>query len=111
VVILPSALNFSNDMRDRKKINFKRKGTYFVYMVECSGGTYYTGSTNNLEKRIGEHNNGKRGAKYLRGKMPVKLVWCKEYNYYKRALQAERRIKQLSHRQKQELIEIYEKSK
>jgi putative endonuclease len=89
----------------------KRSGKFYVYIVKCCDGTYYTGSTNDLEKRIGEHNNGKRGAKYLRGKRPVKLVWRKEYNYYKRALQAETRIKQLSHSEKQELVQIYGKDK
>lgn len=90
---------------------FRRIGRYYVYMLECNDGTYYTGYTNDLDKRIKEHNNSKRGAKYLKGKLPVKLVWHKEYKYYKRALRAERRIKQLSHRQKRELIEIYEKAK
>lgn len=88
----------------------RRRGIYYVYIVECSDGSYYTGYTNNLENRIKEHNNGKRGARYLRGKFPVKLVWHKQYRYYKRALQAESRIKQLSHKQKQELVEIYEKT-
>jgi putative endonuclease len=88
----------------------KRKSIYYVYIVEASDGTYYTGSTNNIEKRVDEHNKGKRGAKYLRGKRPVKLVWYKEYRYYKLALHAERRIKQLSHSQKQEQVKIYEES-
>ncbi len=93
-----------------KKKKIKRNGQYFVYIVRCKHGTYYTGCTNDLEKRIKEHNSG-RGAKYLRGKGLVELVWSKQYRYYKRALQAEKRIKQLSHRQKQELVEIYEKSR
>ena len=89
----------------------KRTGIYFVYIVECRDGTYYTGYTNNLEKRIREHNCSKRRAKYLRGKLPVKLVYAKEYHYYKNALAAEKRIKRLSHRQKQELVRIYEKAR
>ena len=52
-------------------------------MLECGDGTYYTGYTSDLEKRLKEHNDGKRGAKYLRGKIPVKLVYAKEYKYYK----------------------------
>jgi putative endonuclease len=64
----------------RRKI--KRKDTFFVYIVQCSDGTYYTGYTNNLENQINLHNNG-RGAKYLRGKVPVQLVYVKEYKYYK----------------------------
>lgn len=90
----------------------KRESIFYVYIVECLNGAYYTGYTNDLEKRIREHNNSRsRGARYLRGKTPVKLVWCKQYRYYVRALQAERRIKRLSHAQKQGLAKIYEKAK
>ena len=90
---------------------FKRTGIYYVYILKCSDGTYYTGYTNGLEKRIKEHNNGKRGAKYLRGKRPVKLAWCKEYGYYKRAVSREREIKRLTHKEKEKLIRIYERSR
>jgi len=75
--------------------------------VECADGTYYTGSTSNLERRIKEHNDGKRGARYLRGKGPVVLVYAKEYSYYKNALHAERSLKKLTRAQKEELIRIY----
>jgi putative endonuclease len=86
---------------------FKRHRQCFIYIVQCKDGTYYTGYTNDLEKRIKEHNNSKRGAKYLRGKLPVKLVYAKEYSYYKRAVDGERAIKKLSHKEKQELVKIY----
>lgn len=88
----------------------KRYDKFFVYIVQCQDGTYYTGRTHDLENRIKEHNNSKRGAKYLRGKLPVRLVWHKRYKYYKRASQAERRLKKLTHNQKRELIKIYEKN-
>lgn len=84
--------------------NFKRYGKYFVYIVQCLDGSYYTGYTNDLEKRIDEHNNTKRGAKYLKGKLPVKLVWKKEYEYRHYAMRAEYRIKQLNRRQKELLV-------
>ena len=90
-------------------MKIKREGKFHVYIVECSDGSYYTGYTNDLETRIKEHNGSKRGAKYLRGKLPATLVYEKEYRYYKRAVQAEIRIKQLSHKQKRELAEIYGK--
>ena len=90
---------------------FKRHRQCFVYIAECRDGTYYTGYTSNLEKRIEEHNDGKRGARYLRGKSPVKLVWCREYRYFKNAMKAEVRIKKLTRAEKQELIRIYEESK
>ena len=102
---------FSMTFHNSKMKKFERRGKYFVYIVECQDRTYYTGRTNDLEKRIKEHNNSKRGAKYLRGKLPVKLVWSKEYKYYKRALRAERRIKLLGHKEKWEFVRIYEKAK
>jgi len=62
---------------------------------------------NNIEDRVKLHNKG-HGAKYLRGKLPVKLVYAKEYRYYKNALCAERRIKKLTREQKERLIRVYE---
>jgi putative endonuclease len=88
----------------------KRAVKFYVYIVECSDGIYYTGSTNNIENRIKLHNLG-NGAKYLRGKLTVKLVYAKEYRYYKNALHAERKLKKLTRSQKEELIRIYERNK
>ena len=75
-----------------------------MYMVQCQDGSYYTGCTNDLDKRIKEHNNTKRRAKYLRGKVPVKLVYVKEYRYFKKAFLEEKRIKELTRKQKEELV-------
>jgi putative endonuclease len=88
----------------------KRTGKHCVYIVECNKGTYYTGYTNNLENRIKLHNDGK-GAKYTRGRKPVKLVWYKEYKYSNKALHAERDIKKLTRKQKEELVRAYGKTK
>lgn len=85
------------------------KGTYYVYILECQNGTYYTGSTKDLEKRIALHNKG-QGAKYLRGKTPVKLVYVEEYKYYKSAFKKELALKKLTHKQKEELIKTYGKT-
>jgi putative endonuclease len=87
----------------------KRSGNFYVYMVKCRNGAYYTGSTNDLQNRIKLHNSG-HGAKYLRGKLPVELVYAKEYRYYKNALHAERRLKGLRRCQKEELIKSYGKN-
>ena len=81
-----------------------RKSKFYVYIVECQDGTYYTGYTNDLERRIKEHNGGCKGAKYLRGKQPVRVVWQKEYKYLCYAMRAEYRIKQLNRRQKELLV-------
>jgi len=88
----------------------KQTGKYYVYIVECRNGSYYTGYTNNLEARIKLHNSG-HGAKYLRGRLPVNLVYAREYKYYKNALCAERNIKKITRKQKEELIGMSERNK
>jgi len=81
----------------------KRHDKHYVYIVECKNGTYYTGYTGDLEKRLKMHNSGK-GAKYTRDRRPVKLVWSKEYGYFKPAFKLEKRIKTLTRLQKQSLV-------
>lgn len=81
----------------------KRKGRFFVYIVRCSRGTLYTGYTRDLDKRIALHNSG-RGAKYLRGKGPVTLVYARVYKYYKNAVKAEAAIKDMNREQKEKLV-------
>ncbi len=88
----------------KKKRKFKKVGKFFVYMVECVDGTYYTGYTNDLERRIHEHNNSKLGAKYLRRKLPVKLVYAQEYGYYKDAMLAEIEMKKCPRKKKASMI-------
>jgi putative endonuclease len=78
-------------------------GVYWAYMVQCKYGTYYTGWTNDIKKRITAHNNG-TGAKYLRGKGPVKLVYKKKFSTVKEAQDQERSIKKLTRKEKEELL-------
>ena len=75
----------------------------WAYMVECKYGTYYAGWTNDLKKRIAAHNNG-TGAKYLRGKGPVKLVYKKKYPSSRKAQEQERFLKSLTRKEKEALI-------
>lgn len=84
-----------------------RHGRYWVYMVRASDETYYAGSTNNLDGRLKLHNAG-NGAKYLRRKGPVRLVYVRGYRYYKNALRAERYLKTRTRREKEELIHAYQ---
>ena len=78
-------------------------GSYWAYMVQCKYGTYYAGWTNDLKKRIKAHNDG-TGAKYLRGKGPVKLVYKMKFKTSKEAQAQERFIKKLSRVKKELLI-------
>lgn len=75
----------------------------YVYILECSDKTLYTGWTNNLPKRIEAHSKGK-GAKYTRCRLPVKLVYFEEHDDKVSAQKREYAIKQLSRIQKLHLI-------
>lgn len=75
----------------------------FVYIVRCSDNTYYTGWTNDLNKRIADH-NAKRGAKYTKSRTPVVLEYFETYQTKSQALKREFEIKQLSRAQKEKLI-------
>lgn len=77
---------------------------HFVYVVECSDGTLYTGYTPDVAKRIKLHNEGK-GAKYTRGRTPVTLRYVETFSDKRTALQRERAIKGFSRAQKLRLIE------
>lgn len=67
---------------------------HYVYILQCSDGTFYTGYTNNLGKRIHEHNlGGSEGAKYTRSRRPCRLVYHEEYDTKTEALQREYFIK------------------
>lgn len=75
----------------------------YVYILKCNDGTLYTGYTNDLKKRISTHNKGK-GAKYTRGRLPVKLVYFEKYISKGEALHREFTIKKMSRQSKLDLI-------
>lgn len=76
-----------------------------LYIVKCKDDTLYCGITSNLEKRIKEHNEGRRGAKYTRSRRPVFFVFFQSVCCKSRALKLEFRVKKLNKAQKIELIE------
>lgn len=78
----------------------------YVYILECSDGSYYTGWTNNIEKRVNEHNNG-TGAKYTRGRGPVKLIYIEKFEMKTDAMKREWQIKQLDRKKKNDLVENF----
>ena len=75
---------------------------HYFYVLECADGSYYAGYTNNIEKRIHTHNEGK-GAKYTKGRGPVKLVYYEEYEEKTTAMRREWEMKQLTRAQKEML--------
>lgn len=77
--------------------------SHFVYIVECSDGTYYTGYTTDVERRVGEHNRGV-GARYTRGRRPVCLIHSECYDTKSAAMQREYAIKQLRRSAKERIV-------
>lgn len=78
--------------------------SHFIYILECSDGTLYTGYTTDLEKRLETHNAGK-GAKYTRIRLPVKRIYEESFDTKSEAMQREYAIKQLTRMQKIKLIQ------
>ena len=76
---------------------------WFVYMVECRDGTLYTGVTTDLARRVAEHNESARGARYTRSRRPVNLICAREAASRSAALREEARIKRLTRSQKLKL--------
>lgn len=78
----------------------------YTYILKCSDNTLYTGWTNNLEKRIKDHNDGK-GAKYTKARRPVELVYYEIFESKEDAMKREYAIKQLTRTQKMLLIQDF----
>lgn len=72
---------------------------YYVYVLQCSDGSFYTGYTKNLDSRVRLHMNG-NGARYTRTHKPKKLVYSEQYESRAEAMKRERKLKTLSHREK-----------
>jgi putative endonuclease len=79
---------------------------WWVYIVECNDGSYYTGISNDVIYRVSQHNLG-QGAKYTNSKKPVTLVYSERLVSRSEALKKEYLIKQLSRFQKQQLVEEF----
>ena len=85
------------------KYNFKYK-PWYLYVVQCSDGTLYTGVTTDIDRRIDEHNTSSRGAKYTKARRPVKLVYKRRYANRSEAQSAEYQFKKLLRGQKLQII-------
>jgi putative endonuclease len=76
---------------------------WYVYIVRCRDGSLYTGITTDVDRRLAEHENNK-GSRYLRGRGPLNLVFQKRIGKKGQALKIERKVKELSRQEKEELI-------
>ena len=82
----------------------KVDSAFVVYMLECADGTFYIGSTNNLDKRLHQHNYLKSGAHYTKIRRPVKLVYTETGFSLVEARKREYSLKQLSRQEKLRLF-------
>ena len=76
---------------------------FFAYILHCADGSYYTGSTDELDKRIAEHQNGE-GCAWTKSRLPVQFVWRQEFASREEAREAEHQIKRRSRAKKEALI-------
>ena len=76
----------------------------YLYILRCSDGSYYTGSTNNLERRLEEHRNGK-GANHTKKYLPDELVYYEEFERVASAFYREKQIQGWSRKKKEALIQ------
>ena len=77
---------------------------YYVYIVKCADVTYYTGRTNDLDRRLNNHNHSKSGAHYTKIRRPVELIYKEECISLSDSLKRELVIKKLTRKQKEELV-------
>ena len=76
----------------------------FMYILKCSDGSYYTGSTVNLEIRFHQHQQGE-GANYTKKRLPVELIYFEEYSRIDEAFYREKQVQHWSRKKKEALIE------
>ncbi|WP_414460995.1 GIY-YIG nuclease family protein [Flagellimonas lutimaris] len=91
-------------MAERSRSHNSQRMKGYVYILECSDGSYYTGSTIELEKRINQHKDG-RGANHTKKRLPVTLVYVEEYLSITSAFEREKQIQGWSRAKKEALID------
>ncbi|WP_395054818.1 GIY-YIG nuclease family protein [Flavobacterium sp.] len=79
--------------------------SYFVYIIKCSDNSYYTGFTNDIERRFNEHVSGRNKSCYTFNKHPLELMWFETFNDVLDAIATEKKIKGWSRIKKEALIE------
>ncbi|MBK9479828.1 MAG: GIY-YIG nuclease family protein [Bacteroidetes bacterium] len=78
---------------------------FFTYILECSDKSYYTGITNDIDRRLAEHNEGENPIAYTFSRRPVKLVYVEQFLQPDQAIEFEKQIKGWSRKKKEALIE------
>lgn len=78
--------------------------SYYLYIAKCADGSYYTGVTNDLERRLAEHNSGKDSGSYTFTRRPVEIVFAYEFNDIRQAIAFEKQVKGWSRKKKEAII-------
>ena len=94
----------SSRAESRDLINIKKLKLYYVYILRCSDEKLYIGITNNISRRIEEHNSGITKSSYTYSRRPVKLIYYQEFIEVEQAIQFEKKIKKWSRLKKEALI-------
>jgi putative endonuclease len=95
---LPWRERITHETRNRKK----KRTSYFVYMLLCDDGSYYTGYTSNVQSRFEQHKK-RRGARYTKMHEPKRIVYLQRFTARRTAMRRERQMKAFSHDQKRDL--------
>jgi len=82
---------------------------HYVYMLQCCDGTFYVGYATEIDRRVREHNESSKGAKYTRGRRPVVLVYCVECESRSEALKYEYVLRKKSRVEKIRLMNEFER--
>ncbi len=84
---------------------------YYLYILRCSDNSLYCGQTNDLQRRVREHNSDKfKSAKYTKGRRPVKLIYFEKYKTISEALKREFKIKKMTKTVKEALVKKFIKT-
>jgi len=83
---------------------------YYFYLLRCSDNSLYAGSTNDLKRRVNEHNSvNSKASKYTKAHRPVKLVYFEKFRTLQIALAREREVKKWEKEKKEELVKSFSK--
>ena len=78
---------------------------YYVYILKCSDDSYYTGVTNNIDRRFAEHKTGENNKSYTYNRRPVELVFCEEFNDVNQAIAFEKQVKGWTRKKKEAIMQ------
>lgn len=92
-------LRTNKSQKKKKVVVSKERRNWFVYLLHCGDGTFYTGITNDIQKRLEKHKAG-TGAKYTRGRLPLKVLFVSVPFSRSKAMQVEYAVKKLNRNQK-----------